>query len=67
MELEAATFRHLGDRADLVKRIDCPKIGRLRQADRAGLASMDLSRRDTRLCFSKAVGIDPAVVPANGD
>jgi len=67
MELEIAAFRHLGDGADLVERIDSPKIGCLRQADRAGLAPVDLSRSDTRQCFSEAVSIDPAMVPANGD
>ena len=64
MELEAAPFRHLGDSADLVKRIDCTKIGRLRQTDRGGLAPVNLPRRNRCKCVGEAVVTDPAVLTA---
>jgi hypothetical protein len=67
MELEAAPFHRVGDCADLIERINCTKICRLGQTDRAGFTSMDLPRRDPRQCLGEAVGTDSAVITADRD
>src|SRR6516164_11033739 len=66
MQLEPPPFGHLGDSADLLDRVDRTEVGRLGQTDRTRLAAVDLPRRNPRKSFGKAVGIDLAMVPADG-
>ena len=59
---EAARFRQLGDRADLVERVDRAEIARLGEVDRGGLAAMQLAGLDRRQRLAQRVGADPPVV-----
>ena len=65
MDLEAAPLGHLGDRTDLVERVDSAEIRRLRQIDRARLSAVNLPWRNPGQRFSEAVGIDSAIVAAD--
>jgi len=55
----------IGDRADLVERVDGAEIARLGQVDRGGLAAMQLSGLDRGKRPGEGVGIDAAVIAAD--
>ena len=65
VESETAPFGDLGDRPDLVEGIDRSEIGRLGQADRARLTSVQLRGRDPGQRLGQQAGVDFAVLPAD--